>query len=49
MGKHILKLGAKISTNLIRNIENDIYSPALMAHWNNISTLEKQHQDLVDL
>ena len=42
LGKQILQLGAKISTNLIMNTDNDIYSPSLMAHWNKILILYKQ-------
>ena len=48
MVKHITKLGAKISTNIIRNIDDARYSPLLMDFWNTILTLDKQHQYLVN-
>ena len=48
MGKYIITLGTKISTNIIRKMDNTLYYPPLMSLWNKISTLYKKHKGLVE-
>ena len=46
--KNIIKLGTKITTNIVRNIKNALYFSLLVAFCNKIPILDNQHQDLLD-